>query len=454
MKKTITIAITLLVYQLSAQTWVEKLNTGFPENDNEIILGFNYVTATEGYVLGLDRSTAPDSLMWWKTEDAGDTWTKRKLVEYETGSEDGFSASIKLVDGVMIIAARNRVFMSSDNGVNWTYQDYPTNLYDNPSQNWVNGGGFEWNSALFTSPSNGFIVGSVSRQPSQNSLFYETAAAASTTDGGQTWSVIILGDTTYNGSLLGDSSVADVVKSVDGLNVFAITERRVGGTNKNKSDVFKSEDGGQSWVMLPTNTSFNITDAVQLNNDTLVIIGNDVTGLPDPGFNMVVTKNGGQTWDGVDILNGTFVLNIAHDKGDGLFISTNSEGVVYTPNLGASFQNTNTDQAFWALEALSVNTIQGFNPFSFSKPYALYELNATVLSVDNDLRSNGVSIFPNPSSGVLSVESQNSESFRIYNSQGAYIDSKPTNEMIDISSLKSGMYLIRVADQTFKFIKE
>ncbi len=66
--------------------------------------------------------------------------------------------------------------------------------------------------------------------------------------------------------------------------------------------------------------------------------------------------------------------------------------------------------------------------------------------------SDGFRVFPNPTDGVVVVESPMDGEFRIINIMGQTMMAGPLNHRIDVSELPSGIYFILVGDKTQKLI--
>ena len=66
--------------------------------------------------------------------------------------------------------------------------------------------------------------------------------------------------------------------------------------------------------------------------------------------------------------------------------------------------------------------------------------------------SDGFRVFPNPTDGVIVVESSMDGEFRIINIMGQTMMAGPLNHRMDVSELPSGIYFIIVGEQTQKLI--
>lgn len=77
----------------------------------------------------------------------------------------------------------------------------------------------------------------------------------------------------------------------------------------------------------------------------------------------------------------------------------------------------------------------------------------------SDLNLNNTTIYPNPASNLLIIESENlkSKSILVYNLQGQIVKQIPINNLkteIDISQLIQGVYWIKFGNEVFKIVKK
>ncbi len=80
-------------------------------------------------------------------------------------------------------------------------------------------------------------------------------------------------------------------------------------------------------------------------------------------------------------------------------------------------------------------------------------LNTQLIGIAAEPNNPTVSIFPNPATNSLNINSKSPFRFNIYNITGEIILSGTASSKIDISELKSGQYFISINHLIFKFIK-
>jgi len=89
----------------------------------------------------------------------------------------------------------------------------------------------------------------------------------------------------------------------------------------------------------------------------------------------------------------------------------------------------------------------------------LQQFNNTPLSV-SDFNTNTVSIFPNPSKNIFTVEHEmleNEQKFQVTDVLGKEIVSGVLGELqtnIDLSHVQSGMYFLNIHNKSYRLIKE
>jgi hypothetical protein len=100
------------------------------------------------------------------------------------------------------------------------------------------------------------------------------------------------------------------------------------------------------------------------------------------------------------------------------------------------------------------NSTRSFNLLSIKKLYFSQESVNSVINTD----INEITIYPNPSVDVLRIENapEQNTSLSIYSINGTKIlqtEISGTDNEINVSHLKTGMYFLKINSQTLKFIK-
>lgn len=99
---------------------------------------------------------------------------------------------------------------------------------------------------------------------------------------------------------------------------------------------------------------------------------------------------------------------------------------------------------------------------SFNYDYQIITKGSTVafdstLATDENVEKNLVKVFPNPTKSEIQISGiDNNSKYEIYNAEGKLIQNGVVNknEIINVQKLERGAYLIKLPNQTLKFIKE
>ena len=104
-----------------------------------------------------------------------------------------------------------------------------------------------------------------------------------------------------------------------------------------------------------------------------------------------------------------------------------------------------------------ISSLQGVSPFSTEKIGTItISLEEIILSTNDIINENAISIYPNPSKDFINVSISNSEikSIEIFNILGKKITSYPLQNVsqtkVDVTNLPSGVYLLSLMDSSNK----
>lgn len=121
-----------------------------------------------------------------------------------------------------------------------------------------------------------------------------------------------------------------------------------------------------------------------------------------------------------------------------------------------ALNNTTNNQNFANQLNFDVASVQ------FNYEYQIIEKNSTVakdasILATNEITKNKINIYPNPVKSDLNISGLNSkQNFQIYSINGKLVKKGETNSQtnINVSTLVKGVYILKLGDQNFKFIKE
>jgi len=207
------------------------------------------VSATEAYAIG-----DPSNL--WKTTDLGVTWTSIPIsvsgpaVTFVWYSLDFYGSTYVLSGDYGIVAK------STDGGATWSSNNSMKSNQAFFDATTINGTGKYW------------VVGRAMNS-TMREVFYSS-------NGGDSW-------TTYDVGVAGDIQSISMVNETTGY---------ISGAN---SQVFKTTDGGASWIMKPKPhaTNYQLYNCEFVDENTGFVFVNFSTV---PGGNVFKTTNGGDNW--------------------------------------------------------------------------------------------------------------------------------------------------------------
>ena len=75
-----------------------------------------------------------------------------------------------------------------------------------------------------------------------------------------------------------------------------------------------------------------------------------------------------------------------------------------------------------------------------------------VTNIEN-MDTNSILIYPNPTRDVLMIEGVDSQTLRVYDLQGRLIKTENSTQ-VDVSNLAEGTYLLQIGTQVVRFIKK
>ena len=215
---------------------------------------------------------------------------------------------------------------------------------------------------------------------------------------------------------------------------------------------------------------------VSISDDGSIVavsaLGNDANGASSGAVRVYRNLNGTWTKIGEDLTGNSF----GEQFGSSLSLSSNGN-IIAVGAFGADmeriFENTNDNwveltsingepDSFFGLQShlskdgLSIAVgAQSFDGNGFDRGLVrVYNLGDFITSTD-DLQENNLVLFPNPTSGILTVEMERInqlEQIAVYNNLGQKLLSSTTN-IVDLSSLSDGLYYVEIATDTDRFLE-
>lgn len=249
-------------------------------------------------------------------------------------------------------------------------------------------------------------------------------------DGGNTWETLFEGGNMYFGDIdFGlNGEIYAVGVSFDWPN--------------NQSGFHRSLDNGETWENIGITEEY-LSD-IEVNSDGVLLVG---------GFNagFYISTDNGVSW----ILNSNLLITaIESDYQNNLFAGVNgydNEGFRFSEDWGNNWTNLNDTilNPYINQVSISPDNIIYLQCENYSnQQYQLFKsINQIVSTSEHEIKQE-IKLFPNPANNKLHILTNNIAGIKnilIYNQNGQKIfEQKLTENIIDISELKSGLYIINL----------
>ena len=119
-------------------------------------------------------------------------------------------------------------------------------------------------------------------------------------------------------------------------------------------------------------------------------------------------------------------------------------GETFFPGINAGGEN---DDSYIKSEGCSINTPSTLSSIGFGDNQYVMNVVGDVLGVEEFSLENSVSIFPNPTSNIITIDTSNKinvNSLELYNIVGKQVIKTNNVSTLDLSELSSGVYMLRV----------
>ncbi len=440
MKKLLLCSMVLAGLSASAQSWVVK-SSGFTA-PSRAIFGFSIVDANVAWAFARDGSGAAavnvrDVTL---TTNAGENWTA-KVVNPPIGQINSGNTSVGSLSAIDATTAYVSAFPGGPNGSNAVLK--------------TTNGGTSWTKLAtgYTSASFANIIhffnsndGITAGDPTDG--YFEVYT---TSDAGATWTRVA-------------SAALPAPLSADEYG-YTNTFSAVGNTlwfGTSKGRIFRTTDKGLTWAATQTLIAdFNgSTVALQTESTGLILGGN--------GF-MYRSTDGGATFLPVIYTGPVYTtdLDFVGTSPQAVSVSVNAAalGTSYTADGGDTWTDiptpTGMDQ-FTAVEFLNGTTGYGGGFSTDATTGGIYKYVGTELKKENFNFQNQVSLYPNPTTGVINLSGKGISNVVVYNLLGKQVLTQNFSTLdeasVDMTGLASGAYLVKASSengavQTIKVLK-
>jgi hypothetical protein len=196
--------------------------------------------------------------------------------------------------------------------------------------------------------------------------------------------------------------------------------------------IYMSSDNGNTWTEV--DSTFEVY--------SIAIKGNDVYAGTING--VYLSTNNGSSWTAVNTGLTNLEINALIVNGNDVYAGTNSSGVFKTPNNGTNWIAENSGLTNDTISAFAINGIYlyaGTNWGVYRRPLS------QMAGVEEMNENNSISVYPNPSTNGLTIESPQKSTIEILNIQGQTILQQQIQQgktNIDMSGLSKGVYILRL----------
>lgn len=431
MKRTLLFLLIISSFQLQAQSfWTPKATTF-----SQVSRGVDDISIVDNNIIWVKAydgaSTTPQNVRQYaRSMDGGNTWTSGNI-NLGTGQNNLTVSSLTAVSATTAWATAHPspsgtggVWKTIDGGTTWTKQTTaPFSTADSFT-----------NLVYFWDANNGVVQG----DPADG--YFEIYT---TTNGGTTWTRVPTGN--IPAPLTGEYGYVHNYDVIGNTIWF--------GTNKGR--LFKSTDKGLNWTV----TQSPLSDfAGTASSGTYSFSDQDKGVILASTGALYKTTDGGITWLPVTTTGNIGNRNIEYIPGTSTIVSVGT-----TPNASVSYTSYSiNDGVTWneVMSGTQVTTLKfkdselgfggGFTITSSSG--GIYKYTGTVLEADTFKSRTTPMLYPNPTSGMLTLKSENLTEIVIFDMTGKQVMSRKTtpaeHTALDVSSLSDGMYLINLVDNS------
>lgn len=391
------------------------------------------VDANTAWSTAIDGTSGAAVNEFTKTTDGGTTWVPGTIsapAGYAPANISAISATNAWVSLYPTSGAGGKVYVTADGGATWTHQTTAT---------FANSASF-LNVLHFFNANDGFCMG----DPINSEFEIYT-----TNNGGATWTLVP--GANIPAPLSGEMGWTSIYDASGDIVWF--------GTNKGR--IFKSIDKGLNWTVLTT----GLTDISKVTfNDEMNGIAQQITYNTSTGaitaFNMKKTINGGTTWTTVTPAGSIWKGDIDGIPGvagkyysvgsDGAASSSAKYGSSYSLDYGATWLPIDTGIQYISVKFLD-NTLGWAGGFSINATQSgIYKWDNTVGIENNVIESGVITLYPNPSNGIVNIKGIENANVKVYNLVGGLVYEKSnfSSGVIDLSFLSKGIYIAKISNNS------
>ncbi len=343
-----------------------------------------------------------------KTTDGGQNW-QESYTEQRTNANRIIKLEITELGHIITATNDRRIIKSNDSGANWEVLDIQTDA-----------------------SINSLTV------PSVDAIFVGSPAGTilKSTNGGESWSEI-------NSPIVSSYTLSANLHFLDGLNGFAVL-----GNQSNQGKLFRTSDGGQTWVELHYGYENSIR-GISFNSPSEGIV--NVAGI-----GLLKTLDGGQSWS-VIYQSPSISITYAKAFDNQTFLATTLNNLVMVTNDGGETWHTafqsppNNDQI---IRMFFLNPGKGWLTGLGSLIQVYYDPLMAIEDKKPLSTAQSASIYPNPATDQITINCDNCNVIRFYAPNGSLVKEiqSPQSNQIHGLNLAAGIYIVEMisAESVFR----
>ncbi|MCH2235313.1 MAG: YCF48-related protein [Crocinitomicaceae bacterium] len=407
MKKTITIFAVFFTPLLNAQTWYE---VSVPTEKD--LVSIDFPTNLVGYIGGEDS-------LFMKTTDGGVTWTAIELTGVTMFGGGTTVQHIQFFNenlGYISTGPYGKVYKTEDGGTSWNVVEVSPDLCFSSGMYF-----FEEDSAII----GGAGCFSPERMDSYGPSGYNESAIPFTDD----WYGLII-DIDFEGDL--------------GIAV------------SNSNGIFRTTDHGVTWDTVHVGVAPGVPlTSVEIIDENDIYIGYSSLG---EGSGILKSSDGGLTW-GEEGASATFAYPAYLD------VHETSDGTIYTGGqpIGGGGMILRFDGTSWNYSGVD-EIINGLSSYDDNTTWGVGENGYVIVNKDPETLSSSTysfdlefEVFPNPSSEYISINFDSNVTdlvILIHDMTGKTVLETTEKDLIDVSNLNAGYYLVTMNNGTYSNSKQ
>jgi len=429
---------------------VGALNVGYNHADIDFLMfeGSTLLTATDGGVFRANNPSGPINVNFWEDLTTG------------LGIREFYKIGIaQTIDQKITGGSQDNgtsIFQDVNGWTDWLGADGGEGFVDKDNNNLIYGTTQFGN--VWRSFNNGINLGNSNNPPGQgnfvtpfeqdpvvqNRIYIGYDQIYRSDNGSVSWTSISQDISTNSGGFINRIDNLKVAPSNNQI-LYASVDR----FNPNIGNFYRTTDGGATdWVQMTSPGGLINSIAVHPTNPDLVAVATTSNN------SVLISNDGGATWQSCrkNLPNFAALAVVWDDNAqDGLYVGMNF-GIYYIDNTLDEWEIFNNNLPNVIINELEINNeTDMIYAASFGRGLWVSPVVDPTLSTDDFITEDSVTVFPNPATSEISIalDTPSEGDIRLFDITGKLIVFEKdifldTNHKIDLSSLESGTYFLRI----------